>query len=172
MTIANSIGTTIDRYTTSVGLNLRIYNCTFNTFSLLSSFNNVRTVNCLSSVASSGFSSSYFYNTTYEYWLSHCISMNSSATNYDGWLEGNEGNRANQAVRFVNAASNDYHLAEHDTGARGLGQPGLGADIDGDLRRGPWYDVGADQNAATPTFALPVVKTAMFPDFMSSKQEK
>lgn len=98
--------------------------------------------------------------------------MNSSATNYDGWLEGNEGNRANQAVRFVNAASNDYHLAEHDTGARGLGQPGLGADIDGDLRRGPWYDVGADQNAATPTFALPVVKTAMFPDFMSSKQEK
>jgi len=53
-------------------------------------------------------------------------------------------------VTFVNAG-NDFHLAANDTGAIGKGQPGLGADINGNLRAGPLYDVGAHQTTNTLT---------------------
>ena len=79
------------------------------------------------------------------------MSLDNSATACDAWKDGNVGNQANQTVSFVNTANSDYRLAAGDTGARGLGQAGLGADVAGNSRTGPLYDVGAYQttNALT-----------------------
>jgi PKD repeat protein len=140
--IANSVGAS---FTGNDEADIRLYNCTGNTVSLRPSFNGVRAVNCLSWATNSGF---FPYDAgTRAYWLSHCVSSDGTATNCDSWKEGNEGNLANHAVTFVDAATGDCHLAANDTGARALGQPGLGADIDGDPRVGPYYDVGADQTS-------------------------
>jgi hypothetical protein len=65
---------------------------------------------------------------------------------------GGSNNRINQVVSFVDAAADDYHLADDDTGAIGYGLD-LSADptypfnddIDGDTRYDPW-DIGADQH--------------------------
>ena len=150
--IANSIGST---FSSGGQMNVSMYNCTAGTFQLGSSFaSQVRAVNCLSYSNAVGYSST---DVTGEFWLSHNVSVNNTATNYDAWQDGNERNHASQGVAFACATSNDYHLAASDNCARGQGQPGLGADIDGDPRTGPWYDVGADQNNAPLTFALTVV---------------
>lgn len=62
--------------------------------------------------------------------------------------------RSGVTFTFVNAAGEDYHLAENDAGARGFGisDPGSGAfsdDIDGQTRTGAW-DIGFDQYVARP----------------------
>ena len=150
--IANSIGSLL-RANGRVNC---LYNCTFGSLQLSSSFaNRVRAVNCLAYASSNAFNST---DGTGEFWLSHSISVDATATNCDAWQDGNEKNQASPGVSFACVASNDYHLAVSDGCARGQGQPGLGADIDGELRTGPWYDVGADQNNAPLTFALTVVK--------------
>ncbi|MDI6774111.1 MAG: hypothetical protein QME60_01775, partial [Verrucomicrobiota bacterium] len=102
-----------------------------------------RYVNCLATDMGNGFMSRSGRAPAY---ASHCVSVDGTATAWDGWADGREGNAANQAVSFVNAASNDYHLADADIGARCRGTVGLGTDIDGEERAGPYYDVGADQN--------------------------
>jgi len=60
--------------------------------------------------------------------------------------------RTSQTFTFVNAASNDFHLQNTDSGAKGFGatDPSGGLfsdDIDGVTRTGSW-DIGADQTAA------------------------
>ena len=145
-TMANSICTTIgDYYSGSISL----YNCTAKTFSL-GDFpkSGYRAVNCLSwATNNSGFA---LFNQTgaVMYWANHCVSADATATLYDSWQDGNEGNLGMQPVSFVNAATNDFHLAATDTGARARGVAGLGADINGNARTGPFYDVGAAQTAA------------------------
>lgn len=108
------------------------YNCTGNF-----SYNNGRTwyVNCL---AKPGFSSSGAMQ------LSHCTSQDASAKAWDVYGGVNDGNATNRVYTFVNAASNDLHLAASDTGARGIGVAGLGPDVDGEERFAP-YDIGADE---------------------------
>ena len=138
VTIANSIGPV---FSTGTGQDISFHNCTGGSFLLPDvNLNYIRAINCLAYSSAAGFATTL----TNEIWLSHCVSVDGTATGADGWKDGNEGNLANQAVSFVNAG-NDYHLAASDIGAHGQGQPGLGADIDGNLRTGPVYDVGAHQ---------------------------
>ena len=144
--IANSIGNMLS---SGGQTNVSLYNCTAGTFQLGSSFaNHVLAVNCLSYSNTMGFSSS---DVTGEFWLSHNVSIDNTATNYDAWQDGNEGNLAGRSVTFVNAAACDYRLASGDTGARGVGQPSLGADIAGNLRVGPLFDAGASQITNAPS---------------------
>ena len=154
VTVANSIGDSFYTYKPCVWASwmndASLYNCTANSYQLGSSFGyQVRAINCLSMANATGYSSGTDagYDPTREYWLSHSISADGTATNFDAWKEGNEGNRANQAVSVIDAVNGDYHLADADSGARGLGVPGIGADIDGQERLGPAYDVGADQTS-------------------------
>lgn len=61
--------------------------------------------------------------------------------------------RSAQTFTFVNAASDDFHLASTDAGAKGFGvsDPGSGLfsdDIDGQTRSGSW-DIGFDQYVAS-----------------------
>ncbi|MBA4388540.1 MAG: hypothetical protein C0404_11200 [Verrucomicrobia bacterium] len=77
--------------------------------------------------------------------IAYCASKDATA---DDW--GGAGNRISQTFTFV--ASNDYHLAATDTGARNCGMnlaadTGLpvGTDIDGQLRIGA-FDIGADES--------------------------
>ena len=124
------------------GQNIDLYNCTGGSFLLSDQIiNHIRAVNCLAYSNTVGFTT----NAAGKVWLNHCVSLEGSATSWDGWKEGNVGNVANQTVTFVSATSNNYLLAANDTGARGMGQPGLGADVAGNLRTGPLYDVGAHQ---------------------------
>ena len=143
-TIANSIFTTFNH---GSGSDVSLYNCTAQTFNLLDfpQFG-YRAVNCLAWVTNStGFNLQVCSGTANMSWMSRCVSVDSTATRYDTWQDGNEGNQTNKTVTFVSAASNDFHLAATDTGARAMGVPGLGADINGNVRTGPYYDVGADQ---------------------------
>ena len=152
--VANSVGPAF-RAMPSNAPNYRVgfYNCTGSTFTLASSLRyQVRTVNCLAYVSSTtGFTSGaalgVYYDPAPEFWLSHCVSAGNTATGCDGWKEGNEGNANNQTISFANAASGDYHLQSSDAGAQGRGQPGLGADIAGNTRLGPTFDVGAFQTS-------------------------
>jgi len=159
VTLANSYG---GIFKTGPSIqDVSLYNCTVGSYTLgnLNAgpdtgliANRVRAVNCLATSSSVGFTT----NALGEIWLNHCISLDGSASGWDGWNDGNVGNQANQTVTFVNAANNNYLLAASDTGARGKGQPGLGADITGNLRTGPSYDVGAHQttNALLNAFQL------------------
>ncbi len=140
--IANSMLTSIG------GNSALLLNCTGT--ALYSGNVGNRIVNCLS----------LFKYPTYDpntYARSYCVSVDGSATNLDQWGCGNEGNKANLTVSFVDAANKDYHLAAADTGARGQGVAGLGADIDGQARLGAPYDVGADQASEPPTNIAPVI---------------
>ena len=148
-TIANSIATSFS--VNAAYSDISYYNCTAKTYSLRDwNYSGIRAVNCLAWVTNSTAISFYPYDNAAQklmYWVSHCVSADATATNCDTWQDGNEGNLANKTVTFVNAATNDFHLATTDTGARAMGVPGLGADIDGDARTGPLYDIGADQSA-------------------------
>ncbi len=142
VTIANSLGPVF-----SVGNNqdISLYNCTGGAFELSDlTRNRVRAVNCLAYAHTNGFT----VDPAQEIWLSHCISVDGSATGSDGWLDGNEGNLANQRVTFVCPENGDYQLADTDAGAQGRGTAGLGADINGRMRRGPRCNVGASESCA------------------------
>ena len=61
--------------------------------------------------------------------------------------------RVSQTFTFVDAATDDYHLASGDAGAKGFGTDlsadahlAFSDDIDGDTRAAPW-DIGMDQTA-------------------------
>jgi len=144
VTIANSIAPV---FNAGISQDISFHNCTGGSF-LMSDINasRIRAVNCLAYSNSAGFTTT----PTNEVWLNHCVSLDGSANLADAWKDGNIGNLANQTVTFVNAG-NDFHLAANDTGAIGKGQPGLGADINGNLRAGPLYDVGAHQTTNTLT---------------------
>ncbi|MBA4387176.1 MAG: hypothetical protein C0404_04285, partial [Verrucomicrobia bacterium] len=75
----------------------------------------------------------------------HCASSDGTADDWAMYAGGREWNRANVTFTFVNEAQDDFHLANSDISARGWGVPGLGVDIDGEGRPGPFYDIGADQ---------------------------
>ncbi|MBA4389246.1 MAG: hypothetical protein C0404_14830, partial [Verrucomicrobia bacterium] len=127
------------------------YNCTCAGSS--SSFNvgggnwGMRFVNCLAKPTSGG---TGFGTDILRSDANYCVSSDGSvdALNYS-WL-GRKGNHGYASILFVDEATNDLHLADSDTMARGAGMPGLGADIDGQDRTGPLYDVGADQNQSSP----------------------
>lgn len=66
-----------------------------------------------------------------------------------GVATGGANDRINQTFTFANEASDDFHLASNDAGAKdyGVTDPGSGLfsdDIDGDTRSGSW-DIGADE---------------------------
>lgn len=74
----------------------------------------------------------------------NCLSLDTYADNYGG-----SGNRANQTVTFVDAAGDDYHLSDLDTGAKGFGTDlsadptyPFNTDFNGSIRSVPW-DIGA-----------------------------
>lgn len=71
--------------------------------------------------------------------------------------------RYNQTFTFVNEASDDFHLASTDAGAKdyGLSDPGSGlfsTDIDGQTRSGSW-DIGADEYVASGTIVPLIMET-------------
>jgi len=149
--VANSIAgsfVAMKLFGTSVD-SVNYYNCTGRNFTnnATSSANatNLRYVNCLSIAGGSGF---VFKNGAYCSGLlrSHCVSMDSTATN--AYLSEHllSGNQATQTVSLVDPPSGDFRLAATDTGAIGKGAPGLGADIAGNLRLGPSYASGAFQS--------------------------
>jgi hypothetical protein len=72
--------------------------------------------------------------------------------------------RSGVTFTFVNAAGDDFHLAENDAGARGFGisDPGSGAfsdDIDGQTRTGSW-DIGFDQYVTPVPQSLGCIKVS------------
>ena len=153
-TIANSIFTT---FTDNSIRDISLYNCTAKNFTLhdLPTYNQ-RAINCLAwATNSAGFA----LPASAMCWLTHSVSADATATQYDSWQDGNEGNQAIQTVTFVNAATNDFHLAATDTGARAKGVPGLGADINGNVRTGPSYDVGAAQSLSAPASNPPQLQS-------------
>jgi outer membrane protein assembly factor BamB len=119
--------------------NVSFYNCTAATFDSADQ-SETEFINCLATVGGKGFHDDRYSDGAY---ASHCVSADASAVRWDSG-DGSEGNAVSQIVHFVNAAAGDYHLQATDKGARGRGVPGLGADIDGEERAGPPYDVGAD----------------------------
>jgi hypothetical protein len=122
---------------------VRFYNCTAGTFDPGNQAD-VRFINCLAVPGGKGFHDAGYSDPGY---ASHCVSGDGTASVWDSG-DGHEGNAPNQVVNLVNIASGDYHLAAGDKGAKGRGAPGLGADIDGEDRAGPSYDVGADSVSA------------------------
>ena len=148
--IANSIagsfvaskfnGTSVD--------SVNYYNCTGRNFANNNAnATHMRYVNCLSVAGGSGFATNV--NFCLGLLRSHCVSMDSTATNvyFSEYLL--SGNQATQTVSLVDPPSGDFRLAATDTGATAKGGPGLGADITGSARLGPTYAVGAFQ-ATTP----------------------
>ncbi|MBA4388754.1 MAG: hypothetical protein C0404_12285, partial [Verrucomicrobia bacterium] len=113
-------------------------------------------VNCLARPAAGGVGFGCYVPTDGNWVvLSYCASSDGSANFLDSFMSGGGrlGNRANATLTFVNAASNDFRLAETDMGARGWGTVGFGADIEGQNRQAPNNcDIGADQvtSAAVP----------------------
>jgi len=154
VTVANSIGAAFAAKSTGIYpgnimyQDISFHNCTGGSFTLADvTLNRIRMANCLAYTNAGGFVADITQsNLLQELWLSSCVSLDNSATASDGWKDGNSGNKAGQTISFVNTANNDYRLAAGDTGARGMGQPGLGADVTGNLRLGPMYDVGAYQS--------------------------
>jgi outer membrane protein assembly factor BamB/PKD repeat protein len=117
----------------------RFFNCTGKTFDP-GNQPNVAFINCLAAPGGKGFVAARYADPAH---ANHCVSTNGTAIIWDSG-NGDEGNTARQAVGFVNAAGGDYHLTAADKGARGHGGPALGLDIDGQERKGPRYDAGAD----------------------------
>lgn len=121
--------------------NLYNYNCT--AYGNFYNFVDVqKCVNCLS--ADPGFGAGACYISTGTTGHSNNASTDSTA--------GGTSARINQTFTFVDAASDDFHLASTDAGAKdfGLSDPGSGLytdDIDGQTRTGSW-DIGADEYVA------------------------
>lgn len=155
-TVANSVGQNfrdIPLWFGTVGYPATFLNCTGSTFALASSIKyQVRTLNCLAyGTGTNGYrcAPTESYDPSREYWLSRCVSADSSAASFDSWAQGNEGNLANATFTFRNVATGDYGLALTDAGAVGRAQPGLGADVVGNPRLGPTYDAGAFQTSGS-----------------------
>lgn len=101
---------------------------------------NVEFINCLSTTATKPFQVLGYAELSY---INNCLLMNDKSTifiNGDGVEKAME----NSSVSFMNAAEGDFHLKQNDTMAKGKGALGLGADIDGEPRNGPTFDIGAD----------------------------
>jgi outer membrane protein assembly factor BamB/PKD repeat protein len=163
--MANTVGTTLTAFSTkgvanrpvsSYTINLRdgrkqakppklvsshisFYNCTATTFDPGNQVG-VEFINCLAAPGGKGFHDARYSEPAY---ANHCVSTDGTATRWDPG-DGTGGNTVAQPVKFRGTPGGDFHLAPSDEGARSRGAPGLGADIDGDERVGPRYDVGAD----------------------------
>ena len=77
--------------------------------------------------------------------VSYCASSDATADDFGT----GSGNRVSQTFTFVNAGSDDYHLASTDAGALGYGTDLSGTftiDIDGETRSS--WDIGADEYVA------------------------
>ncbi|MBA4387971.1 MAG: hypothetical protein C0404_08310, partial [Verrucomicrobia bacterium] len=155
-TAANSISLAIngDGFRAG-GHNVAIINCTSvdaNTcFPCTSSGyyqNSARYVNCLARPKAGGTGFAWAGENAWMLRMSYCVSSDGSADDWGTYGEGREFNKANATFTFVNAASNDFRLAETDMGARGWGTAGFGADIEGQERQAP-YDIGADETVET-----------------------
>jgi PKD repeat protein len=126
------------------GSHVSFFNCTGTTFDP-GNQPNVTFVNCLAAPGGKGFVDARYADPAC---ANRCVSTDGTATIWDSG-DRSEGNLANQAVNFINAAGGDYRLTAADKGARARGAPGLGADLDGEERVGPDYDVGADMVAGS-----------------------
>lgn len=137
------------------------YNCTAHStttagFSMPGFATGATLKNCLSAAASG----SDFVRSGSSWTIEYCASQDATA---DDW--GGTGNRASQTFTFVNAASDDFHLASSDAGAKdfGVSDPGSGLfsdDIDGQTRSGSW-DIGADEYVSAATAAFPFFRNPM-----------
>lgn len=112
----------------------------------------IKVVNCLASNCSIGFVGTF-----------------TGSSNYNAEDDGNGAPGANSrsgvTFTFVNAGSDDFHLASGDAGAKNFGtsDPGSGLfsdDIDGGTRSATW-DIGADEEG--------VVKTATGERFLATR---
>lgn len=120
-----------------------IYNCTAagGTYGFVENAT-MKVVNCLATgVSSIGFVGTF-----------------AAGSNYNAEDDGNgapgANSRSSQTFTFVNAASDDFHLASTDTGAKdfGVADPdsgGFSDDIDGQTRSGSW-DIGFDEYQDPP----------------------
>jgi PKD repeat protein len=101
---------------------------------------NVEFINCLSTTATKPYNVPGYAELSY---INNSVVINgTTATLING--EGLEKSSENSVVAFVNAIEGDFHISAKDTVVKGKGGPGLGADIDGEPRTGPTYDIGAD----------------------------
>ncbi len=116
---------------------ISFYNCTADLFDPAGQ-PGVEFINCLSKSKSSSFNFPGYAELSY---LNNCIMLNDGTTTIFN-SEGLEKLLENQMPKFV--SESDFHLASSDTIAKGKGGVGLGADIDGEGRNGPTYDIGAD----------------------------
>ena len=80
--------------------------------------------------------------------VAYCASEDDTADD-----NGGTGNRVNQTFTFTGYASDNFHLASNDGGARDYGNDynssmGTSTDADGETRDGTW-DIGADEYVAS-----------------------
>lgn len=101
---------------------------------------NVEFINCLSTTSTKPYNVPGYAEMSY---INNCILIDGTKAiliNGDGFEKATD----NSSIAFVNATEGDFHLTTKDTVAKGKGGPGLGADIDGDVRTGLTFDIGAD----------------------------
>jgi hypothetical protein len=135
----------------SYGNNQRAYSCTFanNTGTAVyfhGSGSPVRTHYLKNCLFSNNGNTIYNSNPNATIDVDYCASDDGDVADFGG-----SGNRTNQTFQFVNATSNDYHLAENDGGAATWGTNlasdafyPFDTDVNGDSRVTPW-DIGFDQ---------------------------
>ena len=113
---------------------ISFFNCTAATFDPAGQ-PDVEFISCLATTSKS-FNFPGYVELSY---VNNCAAISGTSTTSTN-QEGVEKILENQTVTF--AGENDYHLSAKDTVAKGKGSPALGADIDGDPRKG--NDIGAD----------------------------
>jgi outer membrane protein assembly factor BamB/PKD repeat protein len=116
---------------------ISFYNCTADQFDPAGQ-PGVEFVNCLSKENSISYNFPGYAELSY---VNNCIMLNGTTTTIFN-SEGQEKIMENQTPKF--SSDSDFHLSNKDTTAKGTGGVGLGADVDGETRNGPTYDIGAD----------------------------
>lgn len=118
---------------------VRFYNCTAATFDP-GNQSGVIFLNCLARPGGKGFVAARYSHPVVAL---RCVSADATVTAWDSG-RGYEGNQATQDVKFGTAQGEAFRLAPNDTGALNHGGPALGADIDGEIRKGAAGYAGAD----------------------------
>jgi len=115
--------------------NISFYNCTADKFDAAGQ-PGVEFINCLAKT-----SSYHFPAYAERSYLNHSLMVNENQTTFFS-TENKIKLIENQTIKFVDVS--DFHLSTTDTTAKGKGNVGFGADIDGEVRKSPPYDIGAD----------------------------
>lgn len=146
---ANNIGMYVDNSAAVYVYNLTFHNCNYG----IQTFGPLIAKNCLfksvTNPASGTFAAGTDYNAT-----------DGASIGYTVTGGGNTHDRTSQTFTFINEASDDFHLASGDAGAKDFGVDlsadsnlAFSDDIDGATRSGSW-DIGADEVAAAQGFTV------------------